>query len=362
MTALFTPFQIKDVIFKNRIGMSPMCQYSSTNGVASDWHMVHLGARAVGGAGLIIGEATAVSESGRISAGCAGLWNEEQAQKLEPIVAFQKHHGVVTGVQIGHSGRKGSAQTALEGGNHLSDENGGWNTVSPTDEVFDTTGDRLWRKPYALSVAEILHIQQQFVNSANLARDIGYNLLEVHSAHGYLLHSFLTPLINTRDDEYGGSHENRMRFLLETVEKVREVWPENRVLSVRLSIDDFVEGGLTPADILPIAAALKQRGVDIIDCSAGGAVPESRSPINRRIDDQPGMAAEIRKNSGIATMAVGGITDPKVANDIIEKGMADIILLGREFMRSPYWPYHAAKVLGHEDKTILAQNYGAFVG
>lgn len=362
MTALFTPLSIKDITFKNRIGMSPMCQYSSSDGIASDWHMVHLGARAVGGVGLIMSEATAVSAQGRISAGCAGLWNEQQAEKLEPIVAFQKSYGAVTGTQIGHSGRKGSAQTALKGGNHLSDANGGWQTVSATEQTFDPTGDRLWRQPMALRVRDIIEIQEQFVKSAKLARDVGYDLLEIHGAHGYLLHSFLTPLINNRTDAYGGTPENCARFLIETVEKVRAVWPENKVLAVRLSVDDFVKGGLVTNDIIPLARILKESGVDIIDCSAGGAVPESRSPINRRIDDQPAMAGDIRRAAGIATMAVGGITEPIKANEIVESGSADIVLLGRELMRNPYWPYHAAKTLGHEDKTILAKNYGAFVG
>lgn len=364
MTApLFSPLRINDVTFKNRIGMSPMCQYSSDNGVAGDWHMVHLGARAVGGVGFIMAECTAVSPTGRISQGCAGLWNEAQAKALKPIVAFQKQFGAVTGTQISHSGRKGSAATALAGGSHLdAGDPAGWETVGPTSDAFDPDGTRLWKAPRALSIDEILEIQGQFVHSAKLALAVGYDLLEVHCAHGYLLHSFLTPLVNTRDDAYGGDLRARARFLLETVEKVRAVWPAQKVLSVRLSVDDFAQGGLTLDDTAQVGAWLAERGVDILDCSGGGAVPEARGAIGNRTAEQPDMAGVLRKATGLPVMAVGGITDASQADGLIRSGTADVVLLGREMMRDPHWAFRAAKELGADPRPVLAEQYGFFVG
>ncbi len=363
MSKLFTQLKIKDVVFKNRIGMSPMCQYSSNDGVATDWHMVHLGSRAVGGAGLMMAECTAVSRTGRISQGCAGLWDQKHVDALVPIVKFQKSFGAVTGIQISHSGRKGSAATALEGGSHLdADDPLGWETVGPTGDAFDPDGTRLWKSPVALSVDEIATIQTQFVNSAKLALEVGYDLLEVHCAHGYLLHSFLTPLVNTRDDSYGGDLRGRAKMLLEIVEKVRAVWPENRVLSVRLSVHDFVEGGLTLEDTAQIGLWLKERGVDILDCSGGGAVPAARGAIGNRTAEQPDMAGEVRKSTGLPVMAVGGITDPKQAESFVTNSKADIVLLGREMMRNPHWAFEAAKTLGADPRPVLAEQYGFFVG
>ncbi|KIC08839.1 hypothetical protein RA19_18440 [Leisingera sp. ANG-M1] len=362
MSALFSNLNIKNVKFKNRVGMSPMCQYSSVDGVASDWHMVHLGARAVGGAGLIMAECTAVSPTGRISNGCAGLWNEQQAERLAPIVAFQKSFGAVAGTQISHSGRKGSAATALEGGSHIAESDGGWATVSPTGEAFDPDGTRLWKAPRALTTDEVSEIQGQFVASAKLADQVGYDLLEVHCAHGYLLHSFLTPLVNQRADAYGGDLRARARMLLETVEKVRAVWPEGKVLAVRLSVDDFAEGGLTTQDIAQVGQWLKERGVDILDCSAGGAVPAARGAIGNRTAEQPRLAGEVRQGSGLPVMAVGGITDPHHAEELVASETADIVLLGREMMRDPHWPFRAAKTLEAETRHVLAEQYGFFVG
>ncbi len=361
MSHLFTPLKIKDVTFKNRIGMSPMCQYSSDDGVASNWHLVHLGSRAVGGLGFIMAECTAVSRTGRISQGCAGLWEQKHVDALKPIVDFQKSFGAVTGTQISHSGRKGSAATALS--SHLDgDDPQGWETVAPTDDAFDPDGTRLWKAPRALSISEIETIQAQFVNSAKLALEVGYDLLEVHCAHGYLLHSFLTPLVNTRDDAYGGDLRGRARFLLETVKKVRAVWPENRVLSVRLSVHDFVEGGLDLEGTAQVGLWLKELGVDILDCSGGGAVPDARGAIGNRTAEQPDMAGELRKATGLPMMAVGGITDPLQAEDLIANSKADIVLLGREMMRNPHWAYDAAKALGADPRHVLAEQYGFFVG
>ncbi len=361
--SLFSPLKINGVTFKNRIGMSPMCQYSSTDGVASDWHMVHLGARAVGGIGFIMAECTAVSPSGRISQGCAGLWNDAQVAALKPIVAFQRQFGAVTGIQISHSGRKGSAATALDGGSHLdANDPDGWETVGPTSDAFDPDGTRLWKAPRALSVDEILEIQGQFFHSAKLALEVGYDLLEVHCAHGYLLHSFLTPLVNTRDDEYGGDLRGRARFLLETVEKVRAAWPSEKVLSVRMSVDDFAAGGLTLDDTAQVGLWLKDLGVDILDCSGGGAVPEARGAIGNRTAEQPDMAGVIRAATGLPVMAVGGITDAAQADGLVGSSKADIVLLGREMMRDPHWAFHAAKNLGVDARHVLAEQYGFFVG
>ncbi len=363
MSALFSPLTINDVTFKNRIGMSPMCQYVSNEGVATDWHMVHLGSRAVGGVGFIMAEATAVSPTGRISQGCAGLWSQKHADALKPIVAFQQSYGAVTGIQISHSGRKGSAATALEGGSHLeAEDSNAWETVGPTDTAFDPDGTRLWRAPRALSVSEIETIQDEFVNAAKLAIEVGYDLLEVHCAHGYLLHSFLTPLVNTRDDSYGGDLRARARFLLETVEKVRAVWPQERVLSVRLSVHDFVDGGLTLDDTAQVGRWLKELGVDFLDCSGGGAVPEARGAIGNKTAEQPGMAGQLKADTSLLTMAVGGITEPKQAEEIIASSTADMVLLGREMMRDPHWAFNAAKALGVDARPVLAEQYGFFVG
>ena len=363
MSQLFTPLQINGITFKNRIGVSPMCQYSSEDGVATNWHMVHLGSRAVGGVGLVMAECTAVSRNGRISQGCAGLWGQKHAEALKPIVDFQHEHGAVAGIQISHSGRKGSAATALNGGNHLeADDPAGWDIVGPTSEAFDPDGTRLWKAPLALSINEIKNIQEQFVHSAKLACDIGYDLLEVHCAHGYLLHSFLTPLVNKRVDAFGGDLAGRAKFLLETVEKVRAAWPENRVLSVRLSVHDFVDCGLTLEDSTQVGLWLKERGVDILDCSGGGAVPAARGAIGNRTAEQPEMAGIIRNTTGLPTMAVGAITDPQQAESIIATSKADIILLGREMMRDPHWALTAAKALGVDTRPILAEQYGFFVG
>lgn len=355
--------KIKDVIFKNRIGMSPMCQYSSIDGVATDWHLVHLGSRAVGGMGFIMTECTAVSPTGRISQGCAGLWNQKQAEALKSIVNFQKSFGAVTGIQISHSGRKGSAATALDGGSHLdASDPMGWETVGPTDNAFDPDGTRLWKSPHALSIPEIEDIQQQFVNSTKLANEVGYDLLEVHCAHGYLLHSFLTPLVNTRTDIYGGDLRGRAKFLLDTVKLVRAKWPENKALSVRLSIHDFAENGLILEDTAQVGLWLKELGVDILDCSGGGAVPAARGAIGNRTAEQPEMASFIREETGSMVMAVGGVTDAVHANNLITDSKADIVLLGREMMRNPHWAFDAAKTLNFDTRNILAEQYGFFVG
>ena len=362
MSALFTPLTIKDVTFRNRIGVSPMCQYSSIDGVAGPWHMVHLGARAVGGAGLIIAEATAVRADGRITPGCAGLWNDDQVEALQPINKFIADHGAVPGVQIGHAGRKASSARPWEGGAHLADDNGGWPIIGPSDEPFDDDGIRLWKTPNQMSVNDIKDMQIAFVDAAKRALAAGYRVLELHGAHGYLLHSFFTPLVNKRADEYGGNIANRGRMMRETLAAVRDVWPENLPLGVRLSASDWIEGGLTVDDNIQMAKWLREGGADFVDCSGGGATPAARASIGTRTADQIGLAGEIRANAGIATMAVGTITDAKQAEEIIASGQSDMVLLGRQMIRDPYWAMHAAQDLGVDAKAQVSTQIGFYVG
>lgn len=362
MSALFTPFTIKDVTFRNRIGVSPMCQYSATDGVMNDWHKVHLGARAAGGAGLVIAEATAVRADGRITPGCTGLWNDQQIEAAASINRFIAEMGAVPGVQIGHAGRKASAAKPWDGGAHLKDDEGGWPIVGPSDVAFDPDGTRLWKAPAQMSTADIAEMQGLFVAAAKRALAAGYKLLEIHGAHGYLLHSFFTSLVNTRDDQYGGNLRNRARMMLETVEAVRAVWPENLPLSVRLSVSDWTEGGLTIEDNIQMAKWLKERGVDFVDCSGGGATPNARASIGSRTSDQVGLGGHLRAEVGIATMAVGTITEVKQAEALIADGQADIILLARGLMRDPYWAMHAAQELGVDVKAYLPEQYGFYMG
>ncbi len=350
MSALFSPLTIKSVTLKNRVGVSPMCQYSAVDGVMNDWHSTHLGARAMGGAGLIFCEATAVSPEGRISPGCTGLWNDTQVAAAAAINAFIKSMGAVPAVQIGHSGRKGSAAAPWDGGASLADDAGGWPTQGPTDQVFDPDGTRLWKQPQAMSEDDIHAVTAQFVAAAKRALDAGYDLLEVHAAHGYLLHSFLTPLVNRRNDAYGGDLRGRARFLLETVEAVRAVWPDHLPLATRLSAHDWIEGGHGIEENIQIAHWLKDRGVDVIDCSGGGATPAARASIGERTADQVGLAGQMREATGLVTCAVGYITQADQANALIENGTADIALLGRAMLDDPFWAVHAAQALGVDPK------------
>ncbi len=362
MSHLFTPLKIKDVTFRNRIGMAPMCQYSATDGVMNDWHKVHLGSRAVGGAGLIIAEATAVRADGRITPNCIGLWNDEQAEAAAKVNRFISDQGAVAGVQIGHSGRKGSAAAPWNGGAHLKNDEGGWPVIGPGDVAFDNDGTRLWKTPAQMSVADISEMQELFVAAAKRALAAGYKFLEIHGAHGYLLHSFFTSLVNKRDDEYGGDLRGRARMMLETVEAVRAVWPENLPLAVRLSVADWIEGGLTIQDNIQMAKWLKERGVDFVDCSGGGANPKARASIGSRTADQVGLAGQLRAEAEIATMAVGLITKAKQAEEIIASGTADMVLLGRKLMRDPYWAMNAALELGVDVKAHVPMQYGFYIG
>ena len=361
MSYLFSPLSIKDVTFKNRIGVAPMCQYHSIEGVAQAWHTARLGAHAIGGAGLIIAEATAVTPDGRITPGCAGLWNDAQVEALIPVNDFIKSQGARVGVQIGHAGRKGSSARPWDGGAHLSVSDGGWDTMGPTDAPFDPDGTRLWKAPRAMTQNDIDAMQDAFVSAAKRALAAGYEVLEIHGAHGYLLHSFFSPLVNTRDDKYGGDTRGRATMMLETVEKVRAVWPENLPLIVRLSVVDWADGGLTIEDNIEMAKWLKERGVDAIDCSGGGATPASRSSIGTRMADQVALAGQLRASADIMTMAVGGITDPAQAEEIIASGTADMALMAREMIRNPHWPVQAAKALNVDTKEQMGGAVWVFV-
>jgi len=342
MPHLFEPFTLKSITLRNRIGVSPMCEYSSNDGVANDWHLVHLGSRAVGGAGLVIAEATAVSPEGRISPGDAGLWADKHIEPLQRINRFIKQHGAVAGVQLAHAGRKAATAAPWDGGDHLADEAGGWTPVAPSAIAF---GDGLDRVPHELTIAEIAQVRDDFVSATRRALDAGYEWIELHSAHGYLSHQFLSPVANRRTDSYGGSFENRIRFLLETTRAVRAVWPERLPLTARLSCTDWIEGGWDIEQSVELSRRLKAEGVDLIDCSTGGIAPNVKIPVGPGY--QVRFAEQVRREAGIATAAVGLITQPEQANEIVQSGKADLVLLAREFLRDPYWPAHAARALGH---------------
>jgi 2,4-dienoyl-CoA reductase-like NADH-dependent reductase (Old Yellow Enzyme family) len=353
MPHLFTPLTIKSVTLRNRIGVSPMCQYSSDDGVATDWHLVHLGARAVGGAGLVIAEATAVSPEGRISPGDAGIWADKHLEPLARINRFVKQHGAVSGIQIAHAGRKASAARPWEGGGHLTDAAGGWTPVAPSAVPF---GGDLSKVPHALTIAEARGVQADFVAAAKRALAAGYEWLELHGAHGYLGHEFLSPISNHRTDDYGGSFENRIRFLLEMTRAVRVVWPDRLPLAVRISCTDWVEGGWDIEQSVELSRRLKAEGVDLIDCSSGGGVAQAKIPLGPGY--QVPFAERIRREAGIATAAVGLITEAKQADEIIQSGQADLVLLAREFLRDPNWPLHAARALGQPDAIKPPIQYG----
>jgi 2,4-dienoyl-CoA reductase-like NADH-dependent reductase (Old Yellow Enzyme family) len=344
MPHLFDPFPLKSITLRNRVGVSPMCQYSSEDGVASDWHLVHLGARAAGGAGLVIAEATAVSAEGRITPGDAGIWAEKHLEPLARINRYVKARGAVPGIQLAHAGRKASATRPWEGGAHLADAAGGWTPVAPSAIAF---GGGLSKVPHALTIEEIKEVQADFVAAAKRSLAAGYEWLELHAAHGYLGHQFLSPLSNERTDSYGGSLENRSRFVLETTRAVRAVWPEKLPFTVRLSCTDWVEGGWTIEESVELSRRLKAEGVDLIDCSSGGSVGSAKIPSDPGY--QVPFAERIRREVGIATAAVGLITGAKQADEIIQSGRADLVLLAREFLRDPNWPLHAARELGRRE-------------
>jgi 2,4-dienoyl-CoA reductase-like NADH-dependent reductase (Old Yellow Enzyme family) len=357
MPHLFDTFTVKDITLRNRVGVSPMCQYVSLDGTASDWHLVHLGARAVGGAALVVAEATAVEPRGRISPQDAGLWDDKHIEPLARITAFIKEHGAVPAIQLAHAGRKASASRPWEGDRHLADEEGGWEPIGPTPLAF---GHRLTRVPKEMTRDDMAQVRDAFRSATLRAIEAGYQFLELHAAHGYLCHSFLSPLSNHRTDEYGGSFENRIRFTMETFQAMRQVWPERLPLAVRLSCTDWLEGGWTLEESVELAQRLKAEGADLIDCSSGAITPDTKNyPI------APGwqvpLSEAIRNQAGIATAAVGLITDPVQANEIVEHGRADMVFLGREMLRDPYWPWRAARALDVKEKLSLPLPYAGRV-
>ncbi|WP_207422369.1 NADH:flavin oxidoreductase/NADH oxidase [Desertivirga brevis] len=339
MSLLFSPLKIREVEFKNRIGVSPMCQYSSDNGYVNDWHLVHLGSRAVGGAGLILVEAAAIAPEGRITPKDLGIWSDDHVPGLKRIVDFMHVQGSVAGIQLAHAGRKASTSEPWNGGSFIQGQEGGWQTIAPSAVPFSEGHGT----PQALSSGDIERIKIEFQNAAKRALDAGFKVVEIHAAHGYLLHEFLSPLSNLRTDEYGGSFENRIRMLLEVVEAVRITWPGHLPLFVRISATDWVEGGWTKEDSIALSEILKTKSVDLIDCSTGGNVPKANIPAG------PGYQVEFSeavKQTGILTAAVGIITSPEQAEAIIAEGKGDMVLLARQMLRDPYFPLHAAKALG----------------
>jgi len=340
---LLSPLMIRGVTFRNRIAMAPMCQYSAEDGFAHDWHLVHLGSRAVGGVSLVMVEATAVTAHGRISPGDLGLWKDEHTQPLARIARFVRSQGAVPGIQLAHAGRKGSSEVPWKGGASLkTPEAGGWEVVGPSALPFGE-GDPI---PAPLDEAGIDGVLTAFEAAARRALKAGFEVLEIHAAHGYLLHEFLSPLSNHRDDEYGGSLENRMRLLLRVAERLRGVLPEELPLFVRLSATDWVEGGWDGDQSVELAKRLKVLGVDLIDVSSGGSAPDARIPVAKGY--QVPFARRIREEADIRTGAVGLITDPHHADEIITGGDANLVFLARELLREPYWALKAQHALGDE--------------
>ncbi len=336
MAKLFSPLTIKGITFKNRIVVSPMCQYSSEDGFANDWHLVHLGSRAVGGAALIIQEATAVSPEGRITSGDMGLWKDEHIEKLSAIVSFIHHQGAVAGIQLAHAGRKASCNIPWKGGKQISIQDGGWKTVAPSAIPFKEEEDA----PEALTIDGIQKVISDFKAAALRALRVGYKVIEIHGAHGYLVNEFLSPLSNQRTDEYGGSFENRIRLLLEITAAIKTVWPEEFPLFVRISSTDWADGGWTGEDSVQLSAILKTKGVDLVDCSSGGLSPHVKIPLSPGY--QVPFAEKIKKQTGILTGAVGLITTAQQAEDILVNDKADLILMARESLRDPYFPLSVA--------------------
>lgn len=336
---LFDTWRIGSATLRNRIGVSPMCEYSAEQGVPGDWHLVHLGSRAVGGAGLVLAEATAISAEGRISDMDTGLWNDAQATAWERIARFITAHGAIAGVQLAHAGRKASTEVPWRGGKALQGTRA-WTPLAPSAIAFD--GE--YPVPEALDEAGIAKVVADFRAAATRAHDAGFEVVEIHAAHGYLLHEFLSPLCNRRDDRYGGTLANRARLLRATVAAVRGVWPAPKPLLVRVSVTDWADGGWDVDECVELARWLRDDGVDLVDCSSGGAVPHARIPLAPGY--QVPFAARIRREAGIATAAVGLITTPAQANAIVANGEADLVLLARESLRDPYFPRRAAAELG----------------
>jgi 2,4-dienoyl-CoA reductase-like NADH-dependent reductase (Old Yellow Enzyme family) len=339
MSSLFSVLRIRDVEFRNRVFVSPMCQYSSRGGMPNDWHMVHLGSRAVGGAALVAVEATAVSPEGRISPGDSGIWSDAHARAFQPVASFIKSQGAVPGIQLAHAGRKASTDVPWRGGKPLGKAEGAWETIAPSPVPFG-----YYPAPREMTARDIETVVAQFADAARRSLKAGFEVVEIHMAHGYLLHEFLSPLSNLRADEYGGDFDGRTRFPLQVVEAVRRVWREHLPVFVRISATDWAEGGWDLAQSVEFSKRLREMGVDLVDCSSGGLVPGVKIPVAPGY--QTPFAAAIRKEAGVATGAVGLITEATQAEQIIADGEADAVFLARAFLRDPYWALHAAKALG----------------
>jgi 2,4-dienoyl-CoA reductase-like NADH-dependent reductase (Old Yellow Enzyme family) len=339
MSLLFTPLNIKNLTLKNRIVVSPMCQYSAKDGFANDWHLVHLGGRAVGGASLIIQEATSVSPEGRISAADLGIWSDEHIPFLQRINEFIVKNGSVPGVQLAHAGRKASFDVPWKGGKQITIADGGWETFAPSAVGYNANDIA----PTALNTDGIAKVKADFRAATLRCISAGYRVIEIHAAHGYLFHQFLSSLSNLRTDEYGGSFENRARLLLEVTTDILEVWPKENLLFVRISATDWAEGGWSPEETIELSKILKEKGVDLIDCSSGGNVPYQVIPVGPGY--QVKFAESVKKEAGILTGAVGLITEAQQAEEILQEGKADLIFMARELLRDAYFPIHAADEL-----------------
>lgn len=337
---LFSPFQIKSILFKNRIAISPMCQYSSEDGFANDWHLVHLGSRASGGAALIIQEATAVSPEGRISPGDLGLWKDEHIEKLQTINRFIVSRNAIPGIQLAHAGRKSSVSEPWNGNKKLDETNGGWNPVAPSAVGYHSNE----KPPISLDKNGIQKVISDFKSATKRALKAGFEVIEIHAAHGYLLHEFLSPLSNFRTDEYGGSFENRIRLLFEVLQAIQSEWPSDLPLFVRISATDWADGGWNIEESVQLSKLLKEKGVDLIDVSSGGLVTHQQIPLGPNY--QVPFAGSIKKETGILTGAVGLITEATQAEEIVATGKADLVLFARESLRDPYLALHFAKELG----------------
>jgi 2,4-dienoyl-CoA reductase-like NADH-dependent reductase (Old Yellow Enzyme family) len=344
MANLFSPLKIKNVELKNRIVVSPMCEYSSVDGFANDWHLVHLGSRAAGGAGLIFTEATAVSPEGRISPDDLGIWKDEHIPFLKRITEFIEKQGSVPGMQMAHAGRKASMASPWKGNNMVDAQAGGWQPVGPSNVAYKSN----YYTPQELSIPEIKKIVQDFQDAALRAKKAGFKVLELHGAHGYLINEFLSPASNFRTDKYGGSFENRIRFLLEIIESVRKVWTEENPLFLRISATDWSDNGWKEEDSIRLAEILKTKTIDLIDCSTGGNVADIKILLKPMY--QLSFAENIKRATGIMTGAVGLITTPQEANSIIAENKADLVFMAREFLRNPYFPLTAANELGIDVK------------
>lgn len=339
---LFSPLPLRGVVLRNRIAVSPMCQYSSQDGFASDWHLVHLGSRAVGGAGLVMTEATAVEARGRISPQDLGIWKDEHVEMLARIVDFLHQHGAVSGIQLAHAGRKASCHRPWDGAGAVPESEGGWQPVGPSAIPF--AGN--YPMPAELTEEGIHNVIAAFGLATLRAREAGFQVIEIHAAHGYLLHEFLSPLSNARTDKWGGPLEHRTRLAREVIREVRRHWPEERPLLMRLSVTDWTEGGWTPEESVHLARQARELGVDLVDCSSGGNVAQAQIPVGHGY--QTGFAERIRREARIMTGAVGMITSAAQADHIIRTGQAEVVFLAREMLRDPYWPLHAARKLRQE--------------